>query len=126
MLAIYESPNILPVPLFGKLAGKSKDQINRGGDKVAAEEVENHLLAHPAVHDAALVAMPDAFLGEKTCAFVVPRGEAPRSQDLARFLRERGLAAFKIPDRIEFVTQFPKTGVGKVNKRALRETFITP
>jgi 2,3-dihydroxybenzoate-AMP ligase len=106
--------------------GRAKDQINRGGDKVAAEEVENHLLAHPAVHDAALVAMPDAFLGEKTCAFVVPRGEAPRSQDLARFLRERGLAAFKIPDRIEFVTQFPKTGVGKVNKRALRETFITP
>lgn len=106
--------------------GRAKDQINRGGDKVAAEEVENHLLAHPAVHDAALVAMPDAFLGEKTCAFVVPRGDAPRSQDLARFLRERGLAAFKIPDRIEFVTQFPKTGVGKVNKRALRESFITP
>lgn len=101
--------------------GRAKDQINRGGDKVAAEEVENHLLAHPAVHDAALVAMPDAFLGEKTCAFVVTRGDAPRAIELLRFLQERGLASYKIPDRIEFIAQLPQTGVGKVNKRELRE-----
>lgn len=106
--------------------GRAKDQINRGGDKVAAEEVENHLLAHPSVHDVALVAMPDAFLGEKTCAFVIARDTPPRPQDLTRFLRERGLAQFKIPDRIEFLAQFPKTGVGKVNKRALRERFVAP
>lgn len=103
--------------------GRAKDQINRGGDKVAAEEVENHLLAHPAVHDAALVAMPDVYLGEKTCAFIIARGEPPRAADLMRFLRERGIAQFKIPDRIEFVDQFPKTGVGKVNKRLLRALF---
>ena len=101
--------------------GRAKDQINRGGDKVAAEEVENHLLAHPSVHDAALVAMPDAFLGEKTCAFVVTRGAAPRAIELLRFLQGRGLAGYKIPDRIEFINQLPKTGVGKVNKRELRE-----
>ncbi|MBA4108691.1 MAG: (2,3-dihydroxybenzoyl)adenylate synthase [Leptothrix sp. (in: Bacteria)] len=101
--------------------GRAKDQINRGGDKVAAEEVENHLLAHPSVHDAALVAMPDAYLGEKTCAFIVARGDAPRPIELVRFLRERGIAQYKIPDRILFVDQFPKTGVGKVNKRLLRE-----
>jgi len=83
--------------------------------------VENHLLAHPAVHDAAVVALPDAFLGERTCAFVIPRGDPPPAATLTRFLRERGLATFKIPDRIEFVDAFPKTGVGKVNKRALRE-----
>ena len=57
--------------------GRAKDQINRGGDKVAAEEVENHILAHPAVMDAAVVAMPDAFLGERSCAFVIPRGPVP-------------------------------------------------
>jgi 2,3-dihydroxybenzoate-AMP ligase len=101
--------------------GRAKDQINRGGDKVAAEEVENHLLAHPAVHDAALVAMPDAYLGERSCAFVIARGAAPKSRELATFLRQRGLAQFKIPDRIEFIDQFPKTGVGKVDKRLLRE-----
>lgn len=101
--------------------GRNKDQINRGGDKVAAEEVENHLLAHPAVLDAAVVAMPDAYLGERSCAFIVPRGEIPRAMEIARFMRERGLAQFKLPDRIEFVTHFPKTGVGKIDKRALRE-----
>lgn len=101
--------------------GRAKDQINRGGDKIAAEEIENYLLAHPAVHDVALVAMPDACLGEKSCAFVIPSGARPRSIELLTFLRERGVAQYKIPDRIEFVEQFPKTSVGKVNKRALRE-----
>lgn len=101
--------------------GRGKDQINRGGDKVAAEEVENHLLAHPAVLDAAVVAMPDAYLGERSCAFIVPRGQAPRAMEIARFMRERGVAQFKLPDRFEFVTHFPKTGVGKIDKRALRE-----
>ncbi|KAF0812694.1 2,3-dihydroxybenzoate-AMP ligase [Andreprevotia sp. IGB-42] len=105
--------------------GRAKDQINRGGEKVAAEEIENYLLAHPAVHDAAVVAMPDAYLGEKTCAFIILRGEpgnqAIRPAQLNGFLRERGIAQFKIPDRIVFVDRFPKTGVGKVNKRALRE-----
>ncbi|MDP5008060.1 MAG: AMP-binding protein, partial [Glaciimonas sp.] len=101
--------------------GRAKDQINRGGDKVAADEVENHLLAHPNVHDVALVAMPDAYLGERSCAFVIPRGVIPRAVELNNFLRERGIAQYKIPDRIEFIDHFPKTGVGKVNKRVLRE-----
>ncbi|HSD36281.1 MAG TPA: (2,3-dihydroxybenzoyl)adenylate synthase [Rhodocyclaceae bacterium] len=105
--------------------GRAKDQINRGGDKVAAEEVENHLLAHPAVLDAAVVAMPDAYLGERSCAFIVPRGDAPRAMEINRFMRERGLAQYKVPDRIEFVASFPKTGVGKIDKRALRERFTS-
>jgi 2,3-dihydroxybenzoate-AMP ligase len=100
--------------------GRAKDQINRGGDKVAAEEVENHILAHPAVRDVAVVAMPDAFLGERTCAFVIPRGTPPKGIEITRFLRERGLAGYKIPDRVEFVDAFPQTGVGKVSKKALR------
>lgn len=100
--------------------GRAKDQINRGGDKVAAEEVENHILAHPAVMDAAVVAMPDAFLGERSCAFVIPRDTAPKGAEIVRFLRGRGLAPYKIPDRVEFVDSFPQTGVGKVSKKALR------
>ncbi|WP_164021047.1 (2,3-dihydroxybenzoyl)adenylate synthase [Pyxidicoccus trucidator] len=103
--------------------GRVKDQINRGGEKIAAEEVENHLLAHPAVHDAALVAIPDAFLGERTCAFVIPRGAPPAATVLTSFLRERGLAAFKIPDRVEFIDAFPQTGVGKVSKKSLRDAL---
>ncbi|MDC0707453.1 (2,3-dihydroxybenzoyl)adenylate synthase [Stigmatella sp. ncwal1] len=103
--------------------GRAKDQINRGGDKIAAEEVENHLLAHPAVHDAAVISIPDPFLGERTCAFVIPREAPPTAATLTSFLRERGLAAYKIPDRVEFVATFPQTGVGKVSKKALRETL---
>ena len=105
------------------MEGRIKDQINRGGDKVAAEEVENLLLAHPAVHDVAVVSMPDQFLGERTCAFVISRGTPPKAAELNAFLRERGLAIYKIPDRFEFIDAFPQTGVGKVSKQALRETI---
>jgi 2,3-dihydroxybenzoate-AMP ligase len=101
--------------------GRDKDQINRGGEKVAAEEVENHLLAHDAVLDAAIVSMPDEFLGERSCAFVIPRHQTPTAGELKRFLRERGIAAFKIPDRIEFIHSFPYTPLGKVSKKKLRQ-----
>jgi 2,3-dihydroxybenzoate-AMP ligase len=100
--------------------GRAKDQINRGGEKIAAEEVEGHLLAHPSVADAAVVAMPDAQLGERTCAWIVSRGAAPSPRDLAAFLRERGIARFKVPDRVEVIEVLPRTAVGKVDKRALR------
>jgi 2,3-dihydroxybenzoate-AMP ligase len=101
--------------------GRVKDQINRGGEKIAAEEMEHHLLAHPAVRDAAIVSMPDEFLGERSCAFIIPRDASLKATELRAFLRERGVAAFKIPDRIEFVDSFPKTPVGKINKRELRK-----
>lgn len=101
--------------------GRDKDQINRGGEKIAAEEVENHLLAHEAVHDAAIVSMPDEYLGERSCAFVIARGEAPKARELKQFLKDRGLATFKIPDRVEFIESFPKTPLGKVSKKALRQ-----
>ncbi|WP_438445515.1 (2,3-dihydroxybenzoyl)adenylate synthase [Gorillibacterium sp. sgz5001074] len=103
--------------------GRAKDQINRGGEKVAAEEVENLLLAHPSVHDAAVVAMPDDYLGERTCAFIIPRGPAPAAAVLKTFLREKGLAAYKIPDRVEYTGSFPQTALGKVSKKDLRHTI---
>ncbi|MFM9371353.1 (2,3-dihydroxybenzoyl)adenylate synthase [Streptomyces sp. Da 82-17] len=102
--------------------GRAKDQINRGGEKVAPEEVENVVLAHPAVHDVSVVAVPDAYLGERTCAYVVLRADAEPLKPVAikKFVRERGLAAFKVPDRVEFVDALPQTGVGKVSKKDLR------
>ncbi|MCY7862432.1 (2,3-dihydroxybenzoyl)adenylate synthase [Bacillus haynesii] len=118
----YRTGDLVKVNSSGYLIveGRAKDQINRGGEKVAAEEVENHLLAHPAVLDAAVVSMPDQFLGERTCAYIIPRGAAPTQPELQSFLRERGLAAYKIPDRVEMVEAFPQTGVGKVSKKELR------
>ncbi|WP_232660579.1 (2,3-dihydroxybenzoyl)adenylate synthase [Pseudonocardia sp. TRM90224] len=104
------------------VSGRVKEQINRGGEKVAAEEIENHLLAHPAVLDAAVVAMPDTYLGERTCAYVrpVPGVEPPTGSQLRAFVRSRGVAAFVVPDRVQVVAEFPATGVGKVSKRELR------
>ncbi|MCR6105080.1 (2,3-dihydroxybenzoyl)adenylate synthase [Salipaludibacillus agaradhaerens] len=97
-----------------------KDQINRAGEKIAAEEVENYLLAHPAVRNVAIVAMPDKWLGEKSCAFVISRDQDLKETDLIAFLRTEGLADYKIPDRIEWMANFPKTAIGKVNKKELR------
>ncbi|MFC4566023.1 (2,3-dihydroxybenzoyl)adenylate synthase [Nocardiopsis mangrovi] len=99
--------------------GRVKEVINRAGEKVSTEEVEGHLLAHPAVHDAALVGVPDDLLGERSCAFVLPRGAAPSHAELTAFLRDRGLADYKLPDRVEVLTAFPYTAVGKVSKKAL-------
>jgi 2,3-dihydroxybenzoate-AMP ligase len=100
--------------------GRAKDQINRGGEKIAPDEVEDHLLAHPAVFDAAVVGVPDDRLGERSCAVIVARDAPPTAAELRRFLRERGVAAFKVPDRVEVVAAFPQTGVGKVSRRELR------
>lgn len=122
----YRTGDLVRITSSGYLIveGRAKDQINRGGDKVAAEEVENHILAHFAVHDVAVVSMPDEFLGERTCAFVIPQHKSLlTAAELKQFLRSRGLAAYKIPDRVEFVDSFPQTGVGKVSKKALREVI---
>ena len=100
--------------------GRAKDQVNRGGEKVAAEEIEHLLMAHPGVIDAALVAMPDVHLGERSCAYVIRRDTALRAPTLMQFVRGQGVAAFKVPDRIEFVDELPKTAVGKVDKKVLR------
>ncbi|WP_111979377.1 (2,3-dihydroxybenzoyl)adenylate synthase [Algibacillus agarilyticus] len=106
-----------------QVLGRQKDQINRGGEKIAAEEIENALLAHPEVHDAAIIALPDPFLGEKSCAVVVCKNLQPNAIELKRFLRQHELAAFKIPDRIEFLSHLPKTPVGKIDKKQLRAQF---
>jgi 2,3-dihydroxybenzoate-AMP ligase len=104
--------------------GRSKDQINRGGEKIAAPEVEAQLCAHPAVEAAAVVAMPDPYLGERSCAFVVARAEIS-AKELVAYLKQRGLAAYKIPDRIELTAALPQTAVGKVDKQALRARAAT-
>ncbi|VWC48422.1 enterobactin synthase subunit E [Burkholderia aenigmatica] len=65
--------------------------------------------------------MPDPYLGERSCAYVIRGATAPSAADLVRFVREQGVATYKVPDRIEFVDAFPKTPVGKIDKRALRQ-----
>jgi 2,3-dihydroxybenzoate-AMP ligase len=106
-----------------RVVGRVKDQINRGGEKIAAEEVEGLLLRHPEVLEAALVAQPDARLGERGCAVLVTRNPV-RAVALRRHLIDQGVAEYKLPDRIIFVDSMPLTAVGKINKRALRDTIL--
>lgn len=105
--------------------GRCKDVINRGGDKIPVEEVENYLLAHPAVHDVAIVGIPDETLGERSCACIVTRDAAPSLAELTAYLRRSGLAAFKLPDQLRVLNSFPRTGLGKVNKQALAKQVRT-
>jgi 2,3-dihydroxybenzoate-AMP ligase len=106
------------------VVGRSKDQINRGGEKIAPEEVENLLLGFGDIHDVSVVGIPDDMLGERTKAFVVPRPGGDRSQltlaTIRKFLRDKGLAAYKLPDVVELVDEFERTPVGKVSKRHQR------
>lgn len=105
------------------VVGRIKDQINRAGEKIAATEVEGHLLAHPAIRSVALVGRADPDLGERSVAFVVPHGETvPSRADLAKFLAERGLAAYKAPDQVQALEQMPLTPLGKMDKKALSAT----
>lgn len=100
--------------------GRANDHINRAGEKISAEEIEDHLLAHAAVFDAAVVSIPDDYLGERSCAFIIARGNQPRAVELKQWIREQGLAAFKVPDQIVFIDAFDTTAVGKVSRRELR------
>jgi 2,3-dihydroxybenzoate-AMP ligase len=102
--------------------GRRKDLINRGGEKISAEEVENLVLKHGSVHMAAVVAMPDAVMGEKSCAFIsLKPGHSLTLAELNAFLLDKRIAKFKLPERLELVQSFPVTGMGKVSKKALRE-----
>ncbi|GAB3837129.1 hypothetical protein GCM10029963_01710 [Micromonospora andamanensis] len=103
-----------------------KDVVNRGGEKVPSEEVEEQLSRHPGVRDVAIVGQPDDDLGERVCAFVVPTAEPPRVRELKRFLRDAGLAAYKIPERYVFVQSLPLTPIGKVSKKSLRARLVEP
>lgn len=107
--------------------GRLKDVVNRGGEKVPPEEVEGHLLAHPHVREVAVVGVADPVLGEKTCAVVVAAADArPTLGSLRGWLTGRGVAGFKLPDRLVLVDRLPRTGLGKVNKPALADAIAGP
>ncbi|WP_327143522.1 (2,3-dihydroxybenzoyl)adenylate synthase [Nocardia sp. NBC_01327] len=102
------------------VSGRIKDVINRGGENISCDELEEHLLAHPVVRHAAAVGLPDATLGERVCAVLVVDGEMPSLAAIKTFLTERGLATYKLPDVLRQADTLPITAVGKIDKKALR------
>jgi cyclohexanecarboxylate-CoA ligase len=104
------------------IVDRLKDIVIRGGENISAAEVEHALLSHPAVADCAVVAVPDAVMGERACAFVIPSGdEPPTLAALATHIASLGLAPFKRPERLELRDALPRTPSGKVQKGPLRD-----
>ena len=102
--------------------GRRKDLINRGGEKISCEEVENLIFGHPAVRSVVLVAMPDPVFGEKACACVIAKDGATLTlPELVAWLKAKRIASFKLPERLEVMERFPVSPVGKIMKRELRE-----
>ncbi|EFC79131.1 class I adenylate-forming enzyme family protein [Parafrankia sp. EUN1f] len=104
-----------------RVEGRLKDVIIRNAENISASEIEEVLLRHPAVADAAVIGVPDERTGERVCAVVVVRpGSAVTLADLAAHCQAEGLARYKCPERLEIVDELPRNPMGKVLKRQLR------
>ncbi|HEY1854029.1 MAG TPA: AMP-binding protein [Solirubrobacterales bacterium] len=107
---------------FIRVVGRVKEVISRGGYKYSPREVEDILSDHPRVSRIAVIRFADRRLGERACACVIPAGEGPLElEDLTSFLRERGLAPYKLPEKLELMSELPTTPAGKIRKFELED-----
>jgi 2,3-dihydroxybenzoate-AMP ligase len=121
----YRTGDLVRMDAQGNVSwtGRIKNCIDRGGEKINAEEVETHILSFSKVKRVAVVGMPDKAMGERICAFIVPAGKEIFTLDeLCDFLlNERKIASYKLPERVEFLNELPVTKVGKYDKKSLHE-----
>ncbi|MEU4496272.1 AMP-binding protein [Streptomyces sp. NBC_00210] len=112
---------------YVQIVGRIKDMIIRGGENVYPREIEEFLYTHPKIADVQVVGVPDERYGEEILACVIPRDPAdpPTLEDISAFCREQ-LAHYKIPRRVEILTDFPMTVSGKVRKVELRRRYGSP
>lgn len=105
------------------VVGRKKDMIIRGGQNIYPIEIENLLRKHPKISEVAVVGMPDPLMGQRACAFVVPHpGQEFSFDEMVSFLRERNIASFKFPERLELIEEIPMVGSGqKVDKKLLEK-----
>jgi len=109
-----------------QITGRLKDLINRGGVKINPVEVEAVIDKHPKVLQSAIVAMPDEIMGEKACAFIVPReGQTVTLQEICDWLRRNGVAKMLWPEHLELIDEMPLTPTRKIIKGALRPKVAT-
>ena len=110
---------------FIRLVGRKKEIVNRGGLKISVRQMEDYLLSHPKVLSVAIVGVPDRLLGEKSCAFVVPRNGAEITLgEISSFLDEQKVAKYKFPEYLVTLKEMPTTPSGKIQKFVLRDNFI--
>jgi fatty-acyl-CoA synthase len=105
------------------LVDRTKDVVKSGGEWISSVELENEIMAHPKVREAAVIGLPDERWGERPCACVVPEPGADLDADEVRDFLEGRVARWWIPERVEFIEEVPKTSVGKFSKKTLRERF---
>ena len=108
---------------FIRLVDRTKDLVKSGGEWISSVELENAVMAHPDVVEAAVIAVPDERWGERPCACVVRRGGGDLDADGLRAHLAARVARWWIPERIEFIDEVPKTSVGKFDKKLLRARF---
>jgi cyclohexanecarboxylate-CoA ligase len=111
---------------YVRVTGRLKDIVIRGGLNISARQIEDLLIAHPAIRAVAVVGMPDERLGEKVCCYAVvgPGQENLTRQEVSDYLLARGLAIQKVPERLEIVPELPMTATGKIQKHVLRADIV--
>ena len=103
-----------------RMGGRIKEQINRAGEKIMPAEIEAYLCKHPDIKEAAVVGVPDETLGNRICAFLIMEEENTLDvQAIHQFLKEIGVASYKLPDQVEIIEEWPLTSVGKIDKKVL-------
>jgi non-ribosomal peptide synthetase component E (peptide arylation enzyme) len=108
-----------------RITGRKKDIIIRGAENISATEVEEMILTHPNVEDAAVVGMPDPVMGERACAYVkLVQGKTLSLDELIAHLRKQGASVLLLPERLEIIEELPLTDVGKIDKKRLRQDII--
>ena len=110
---------------FIQVKDRAKDVIKSGGEWISSVELENKIMAHPAVAEAAVIAIPDPKWQERPLAVVVCKPDQSATEDELREFLSGQCAKWWVPDRFEFVDEIPKTAVGKFKKTALREQFAS-
>ena len=109
---------------FVRITDRTKDLIKSGGEWISSVDLENALMAHPGIAEAAVIAIPDEKWSERPLACVVAKpGQAPQAEELAAHLLKMGFAKWQVPDRYEWIASVPRTSTGKFYKLKLREMF---
>ncbi len=105
-----------------RLCGRIKEMINRGGESISATDIEKLIILHPGVAVVGVIPMPDKLMGERVCAYIEPeKNKVLTFEHIIEFLKSRNASVLQFPERIVFVDKMPMTGVGKLDKKALRK-----
>lgn len=123
----YRTGDLVRLHASGHLevVGRAKDQINRAGEKISVDELEDFALGLAGVEDAVAIGLPDSQVGERICLVVLSADWAKNKEERLPWVRERyrlaGFADYKLPEHLEILSQFPLTKVGKISRKELRK-----